>query len=113
VARLTAVRGEIWLADLGTIQKTRPVLVLSVAYKDEERAVVTFVGRTTSLRGTEYEVAHSAPRFSPGAFDAQGLNTMAEVQLIRRLCVCDAATLAKVEAAVLKWLGLSNLSPGP
>lgn len=36
MGRLTALRGEIWLIDLGMVQKTRPVLILSVAYKDEE-----------------------------------------------------------------------------
>ena len=107
MARIAALRGEIWLADLGMAQKTRPVLILSVAFKDHERAVVTFVGRTTSIRETEYEVPHSAPRFVPGAFDAQSINTMPDVHLVRRLTVCDQATLAKVEAAVMKWLALS------
>lgn len=53
MARVIPERGEIWLADLGRVQKVRPVLVLSIAYKDDERAVVTFVSRTTSLRGTD------------------------------------------------------------
>ncbi|MFZ4588882.1 MAG: type II toxin-antitoxin system PemK/MazF family toxin [Terrimicrobiaceae bacterium] len=106
MARIVPKRGEIWLADLGRVQKVRPVLVLSVAYKDDERAVVTFVSRTTSLRGTDYEVDHIAPRFDKGAFDAQGLNSLPDVQLIRRLAVCDAATLPKVEQAVKLWLGL-------
>ena len=37
MGRLTAQRGEIWLIDLGMIQKVRPVLILSVPYKNEER----------------------------------------------------------------------------
>ncbi|MEZ5387116.1 MAG: type II toxin-antitoxin system PemK/MazF family toxin [Prosthecobacter sp.] len=106
MGRLTAVRGEIWLIDLGMVQKTRPVLVLSVAYKDEERALVSYVVRTTSVRGTEYEVPHQAPKFLPGVFDAQSIGTVPDVQLIRRLTVCDAATLENVEAALKRWLGL-------
>lgn len=106
MARVIPERGEIWLADLGRVQKVRPVLVLSIAYKDDERAVVTFVSRTTSLRGTDYEVVHQAPRFDDGAFDAQGINSLPDVQLIRRLGICDAATMFKVEAAVKLWLGL-------
>jgi mRNA-degrading endonuclease toxin of MazEF toxin-antitoxin module len=106
MGRLTAVRGEIWLVDLGMVQKTRPVLVLSVAYKDEERALVSYVVRTTSVRGTEYEVPHQAPKFLPGVFDAQSIGTVPDVQLIRRLTVCDAATLENVEAALKRWLGL-------
>ena len=106
MARIIPKRGEIWLADLGRVQKVRPVLVLSVVYKDDERAVVTFVNRTTSMRGTDYEVLHHAPKFDAGAFDAQGINSRPDVQLIRRLAVCDTATLAEVEAAVKLWLGL-------
>ena len=34
-----AKRGEIWIADLGLAAKVRPVLVLSVAYEGQERAV--------------------------------------------------------------------------
>ena len=51
-----AKRGEIWMADLGMAAKVRPVLVLSVAYEGQERAIVSYVIRTTSLRGTQYEV---------------------------------------------------------
>jgi hypothetical protein len=47
-----ARRGEIWIADLGYVAKVRPVLVLSVEYQGNERAVVTYVVRTTSVRGT-------------------------------------------------------------
>ncbi|MFM8717792.1 MAG: type II toxin-antitoxin system PemK/MazF family toxin [Spartobacteria bacterium] len=108
MARVIPERGEIWLADLGRVQKVRPVLILSVAYKDDERAVVTFVSRTTSLRGTDYEVAHQAPRFDDGAFDAQGLNSLPDVQLTRRLGICDALTMTKVESAVKLWLGLAE-----
>jgi mRNA-degrading endonuclease toxin of MazEF toxin-antitoxin module len=44
-----ARRGEIWLVDLGMVQKTRPVVILSVAFLNHERAVATYVPRTTSL----------------------------------------------------------------
>ncbi len=37
-----ARRGEIWLVDLGMAQKTRPVVVMSVAFLNHERAVVTY-----------------------------------------------------------------------
>ena len=36
-------RGEVWLFDLGMAAKTRPVLVVSVAYGDTDRAIVTVV----------------------------------------------------------------------
>ena len=101
-----AQRGEIWLVDLGMVAKTRPVLILSVAYEERERAVLTFVPRTTSVRGTRFEVPHAARGFDAGAFDAQGLAGVPAVQLIRRLGVIDGPTLAQIETAVKGWLGL-------
>ena len=101
-----AKRGEIWMADLGMVAKVRPVLILSVEYRDEERAVVTYVLRTTSVRGTQYEVLHPARNMPAGAFDAQGIASIPDVKLERRLGVVDTATLAKVEDAVRAWLAL-------
>ena len=66
-------RGEIWLADLGYIGKVRPVLILSVEPGDEDRALVTYVVRTTSARGTAYEVVHTARGMKPGVFTARNL----------------------------------------
>jgi mRNA interferase MazF len=99
-------RGEIWLADLGMAQKVRPAVVLSVAYLDHERALVTYVPRTTSLRQTRFEVAHQARGFDPGAFDAQSIVSMPPARFIRRIAVLDANTLAKVEDALCAWLAL-------
>lgn len=45
-----AQRGELWLVGLGMVAKTRPVLILSVAYIGQERSLVTFIPRTTSMR---------------------------------------------------------------
>lgn len=89
------------------VAKTRPVLILSVAYIEQERSLVTFVPRTTSVRGTRFEVPHTGRGFDAGAFDAQGVATVPAVQLIRRLGVIDSPTLAQIEAAVKHWLGLA------
>lgn len=102
-----ACRGEIWLIDLGYAAKTRPSVVLSVAYGDDDRAIVSFVPRTTSLRGTRYEVPHVARGFDPGGFDAQGISGIPSVKLIRKLGTVEPATLTAVENAVRLWLGLS------
>lgn len=100
-------RGEIWLIDLGMVAKTRPALVLSIAYDDRERAVVTYVPRTTALRQTRFEVPHTARGFDAGAFDAQGIAGVPNVQLVRRIGVLDSATFTRVESAVRARLGLS------
>jgi mRNA interferase MazF len=87
-------RGEIWLVDLGMVAKTRPALLLSVPYGDNERAVVTFVPRTTALRGMRFEVPHVARGFEAGGFDAQGVATVPVAHLVRRPGVVDGPTLA-------------------
>jgi len=99
-------RGEIWTVDLGMVQKTRPAVILSVAFLDHERAVVTYVPRTTVPRGTRFEVAHQARGFEPGVFDAQGLGGVPVSKLIRALDVLDSATLKEIELAVKRWLNL-------
>jgi mRNA interferase MazF len=58
-----ARRGDIWLVDLGLVQKARPVLILSVEFLEHERAVVTYVPRTTSKRGTRFVSGTSSQRF--------------------------------------------------
>ena len=102
-----ASRGEIWLVDLGMTSKARPVLIMSIGYDERERAVVSFVPRTTSVRGTRHEVPHQGRGFAPGAFDTQGVAGVPAVRLIRRLGVVDGPTLARVEGALRSWLGLT------
>lgn len=99
-------RGDIFILDLGLAQKARPVAIVSVAYQDHERAVVTFVPRTTSLRGTRFEVPHQALHFAPGAFDVQGIASVPSVKLGRRLGSLDDRTLAAIDAAIRLWLHL-------
>jgi len=51
----------VWLFDLGMAEKVRPALVISVPYGDDDRALVTAVPHTTSLRGSRFEVSVNAP----------------------------------------------------
>jgi len=106
MARGKVKRGEVWLVDLGMAQKVRPAVILSVAYLDHERALITYVPRTTSLRKTRFEVAHEARGFDPGAFDAQSIGTMPAAKLVRHIATLDAGTLAQVGNAVRSWLAL-------
>lgn len=80
-------RGELWVIDLGMAQKSRPCLILSIQYLDHERAIVTYVPRTTSLRNTRFEVPHQMRGLEAGAFDAQGIGSIPSVKLERRLGV--------------------------
>jgi mRNA interferase MazF len=101
-----ACRGELWVIDLGMAQKSRPCLVLSINYLDHERAVVSYIPRTTSLRQTRFEVTHQMRGLEPGAFDAQGIGSVPVVKLERCLGVVDPDVLHRVEAALQLWLYL-------
>lgn len=104
MARTRPIRGEIWLIDLGLAQKTRPVVIMSVEPTADERVVVTYVARTTSVRGTRFEVPHEARGFKPGAFDAQSIGTVPTARLVRRIGVLDDDTMACVQTALRAWL---------
>lgn len=71
--------------DLGLAAKVRPALVLSVPAADVDRALVTMVPHTTSLRGSRFEVATATPFLKAGGFDAQGLVTVPHLRLVRSL----------------------------
>lgn len=64
-------RGEVWLVDLGMAAKVRPALVLSQPAEDVDRALVTVVPHTTSVRHSRFEASVPVPFLRPGAFDAQ------------------------------------------
>ena len=104
----TPQRGELWLVDLGLAAKVRPALVLSIPAGDTDRALVTLVPHTTSLRGSRFEVPVPVQFLRPGAFDAQSLVTIPLAKLIRRLGRLHPIQLAQVEQGVRAWLGLPN-----
>jgi mRNA interferase MazF len=104
----TPQRGEVWLVDLGLAAKVRPALVISVPAGDADRALVTLVPHTTSLRGSRFEVPVPVPFLRAGAFDAQGLVTIPFVKLIRRLGRLHPIQLAQVEQGVRAWLGFPS-----
>jgi mRNA interferase MazF len=101
----TANRGEVWVADLRYVAKTRPCLVLSVPFGSADRAVVTLVAHTTSVRGSDFEVIVSTSFLKVGAFDAQNILTVSNTKLLKKIGTLSANELHQVETAVLSWLG--------
>lgn len=98
-------RGEVWMWDCGMAEKVRPVVVLSVPYGDDDRALVTIVMHTTSLRGSEWEVAVPVPFLKSGAFLAQSIATYPVVRAVRRMGMLSRDQLEAVERGVFRWLG--------
>jgi mRNA interferase MazF len=99
-------RGEVWLVDLGLAAKIRPCLVLGAPLADEDRALVTVVPHTTSLRGTAYENSVPVPFLRSGAFDTQGIVTLPTVRLMRPLGALSPEQLQTVLAGLCSWLGI-------
>ena len=96
-----------WIVDLGMTAKVRPAVVLSVPPDDADRALVTLVPHTTSLRGSRFEVPTKLPFLKPGGFDAQGLVTVPFVRLVRPIGQLRGQDLTAVERAVSAWLGIA------
>jgi mRNA interferase MazF len=66
---MTPVRGEVWLLDLGMVEKVRPALIVSAGFGDLDRALISVVPHTTSsLRGSQFEVVVPLPFLKAGAF---------------------------------------------
>ena len=85
-------RGEVWLVDLGYAAKRRPCLILSVLPTLQDRALVTVVPHTTSVRGTRFEVVVTTRFLKAGAFDCQNLGAAPLAKCLhfegRLLAVC-------------------------
>ena len=84
---MTPQRGEVWLFDLDMAGKVRPALIVSVAYGDLDRALLTILPHTTSLCGSQYEIPVSVAFLKPGAFVVQNVATYPNVKAIRKLGV--------------------------
>ncbi|HEY6971532.1 MAG TPA: type II toxin-antitoxin system PemK/MazF family toxin [Candidatus Angelobacter sp.] len=101
------------MVDFGLAGKTRPAVVVSVAFGDNDRALITVVPHTTSLRGSSFEIAVSASFLKPGAFLVQGVTTLPSVDALHRLGKLPADGFAAVINGLLRWLGASRgTNPG-
>jgi mRNA interferase MazF len=108
---MTPARGEVWLFDLGMEGKVRPALIVSVAYGDLDRALVTIVPHTTRLRGSQHEIAVDVPFLKPGAFLVQNAATYPKVRAIRKLGALKKDQFDLVFSGLLRWLGYTDQPP--
>ena len=98
-------RGEVWLIDFGAAGKTRPALIVSVNFGERDRALITVVPHTTSLRGSPFDIAALAPFLKPGAFLVQGVTTFPTVRALHRLGTLTRPAFDDVFRGLLRWLG--------
>lgn len=100
--------GEVWFADLGMVEKGRPVLVLSYPEPDDARALVIVVPLTSQIRGMRGEVDLGHPKWlpKPSAVNVQGLASFDRHKLKRKLGKLSAAQFDEVKAAIRDLLDL-------
>ena len=101
-----ALRGEVWIVDLGMAAKIRPVLILNIPFSETERALFTIIPHTTAIRGGRFEVIINVPWLLPGGFDVQGLRQIPRTVLIRKLGVLSQLQMDEISRAVRLWLAL-------
>lgn len=100
-------RGEVWWADCGMAAKVRPVLVISVPFGNDDRALLTVVPHTRSVIGSEYEVPIAVPWLEKGAFNIQATFPLPPPKFERRIGVLNTEQLARIEKVLKRWQGLT------
>jgi mRNA interferase MazF len=100
--------GEVWYAELGLAEKSRPVLVLAYPEPDDARALVIVAPLTSQIRGQRGEVPIDKPRWlrTASAVNVQGLASFDRHKLTRRLGALTAGQLAAVKDSLRDLLQL-------
>ena len=99
---------EVWFAELGIVEKGRPVLVLSYPKPDDARALAIVAPLTSQIRSMRGEVDLGHPKWLPkrSAVNVQGLASFDRHKLKRRLGTLSAQQLGLVKDAIRDLLGL-------
>jgi mRNA interferase MazF len=100
--------GEVWFADLGIAQKSRPVLVLAYPRPADARSLVVVAPLTSQLRGHRGEVDLGKPRWlpKPSAVNLQGLASFDRHKLTRKFGALTTQQHDQVKAAIRDLLNL-------
>ncbi|NEQ70939.1 MAG: type II toxin-antitoxin system PemK/MazF family toxin [Symploca sp. SIO2D2] len=102
--------GEVWLADLGLVAKTRPVVVVSRYDPDPPRSLVIYVPLTKQNRESRYEVELPKLRFlnQKSFANVQGLGSIPQVRLERKLGDLPPEVIYQIRQAILFALDLDT-----
>jgi mRNA-degrading endonuclease toxin of MazEF toxin-antitoxin module len=108
LANIEAHPGEVWTVDFGTTAKQRPVVILAFPQPQDARALVVVAPLTSQIRGLRGEVDLGKPRWlpKPSAVNIQGLASIDQHSLLRKLGKLTPSQLEAVKAAVRDLLGL-------
>ncbi len=94
--------GEVWFAELGMVEKSRPVLILAFPDNEDARALAVVEPLTSQIRGMNGEVDLGKPRWLPkhSAVNVQGLASLDHRKLTRRLGEFSLAQMENIKAAL-------------
>ncbi|HVS54038.1 MAG TPA: type II toxin-antitoxin system PemK/MazF family toxin [Opitutaceae bacterium] len=100
--------GEVWFAELGFAEKSRPVLVLAYPAPSDARVLVVVAPLTSQIRGQRGEVDLGKPRWlpKPSTVNVQGLASFDRHYLARKLGALTAQQYDKVKIALRDLLSL-------
>jgi mRNA-degrading endonuclease toxin of MazEF toxin-antitoxin module len=100
--------GEVWFAELGMVEKSRPVVVLAYPDGGDARSLVIVAPLTSQLRGQRGEVDLGKPRWLPkhSAVNVQGMASFDRHKLARKLGSLTSEQYAQVKAALRDLLHL-------
>jgi mRNA interferase MazF len=101
-------RGEVWLVDLGMVEKVRPALVISGPCEPNDRDIITLIPHTTTLRGSRFEINVPLPFLKPGAFLVQSPATAPRVRALRLLGRMSEQQIRSIEDGLLEWLQIAR-----
>jgi len=97
-------RGEVWLVDLGMVEKVRPAFVLRGPSADTDRDPITVIPHTTTVRGPRFEINIPLPFLKPGAFLAQSPATVPTPRAEKQPGRMTDPQVRQIEHALLEWL---------
>lgn len=99
---------EVWFADLGMVEKGRPVVVLCYPFPDDARELVIVAPLTSQIRGLRGEVDLGHPKWLPkrSAVNVQGMASFDRHKLTRRLGKLTEIQYDEVKAAIRDLLAL-------
>ncbi len=100
--------GEVWLADLGMIAKTRPVLILAYPTPEHARMLILVAPLTSQIRNLSGEIYIGKPRWLPkeSAVNIQALASISKPSLLRKMGVLAKDKLDEVKEEIKLLLDL-------
>ena len=102
--------GEVWFAELGIAEKSRPVLVLAVPGSADARSLVIVAPLTSQIRGMRGGIDLGKPRWlpKPSAVSLQGLASFDHRKLSRRMGALTKSQFDEVKSALRELLSLND-----